>query len=85
MVSISIIAHNIYIIISLNNLFVDFERPWPRLSLPILMVVVTFEGLIEKVFYHTIIPPTITGTTIFFLPLTKIILIIEVHTAHRPK
>ena len=44
------------------------------------MVTITFEGLIEKVFYHTIIPPTITGTTIFFLPLTKIILIIEVHT-----
>ena len=34
------------IIISLNNLFVDFERPWPRLSLPILMVTITFEGLI---------------------------------------
>ena len=34
------------IIISLNNFFVDFERPWPRLSLPILMVTITFEGLI---------------------------------------
>ena len=34
------------IIISLNNFFVDFERPWPGLSLPILMVTITFEGLI---------------------------------------
>ena len=34
------------IIISLNNFFVDFVRPWPGLSLPILMVTITFEGLI---------------------------------------
>ena len=34
------------IIISLNNFFVDFERPWPGLSLPILMVTITFKGLI---------------------------------------
>ena len=34
------------IIISLNNFFVDFVRPWPGFSLPILMVTITFEGLI---------------------------------------